>query len=302
MRLFISGMPACGKSTFSRWLASEHDFIRCPSTEEPGDAFLAEIEWAMQHANDTVVDYGFPEGFSSPLRIRRAYAHSGPSTFRRVREFVPGGAMAVSPRVLAAAATLSAEFTAGNARLGRVAQVGGPPLTRLDCFVSRPWRAMAGQLDADDRLVQLWLATMIWGHARDNRGPGKVLTALNTSNNVVAILRHSIGLLDAGNFASAYVSCFPRGAGYLDGFGESFFTKWLWSAGLGSALLPLPLVFDDRVRAALVLLGPTWDLSGRNGAQRYVDYCCLAADVAYHLAAAVGHLDAEKVEYALYCL
>lgn len=62
IRLFISGIPACGKTTFTRWLASEHDFVRCPSTEEPSAIFLAEIQWALEHQSKIVIDYGFPEG------------------------------------------------------------------------------------------------------------------------------------------------------------------------------------------------------------------------------------------------
>ena len=226
--------------------------------------------------------------------------------------------MALSPRVLAAATSLSAEFTAGSGRLGRVAQVGGPPRSRLDCFASGPWRKMAGKLadpavrtaaldlldnrcpavptsdydswyyidrsvlmglsaaarqqtaDADDRLVQLWLATMIWGHARDNRGPGKVLAALVACKDVVSTLRHSTTLLDAGNLAGAYTSCLPRSAGYLTGFGESFFTKWLWSAGLGAGLIPT----TARVRRSGARCpGPVGDDMGFVGPQPRTTLC-----------------------------
>ena len=62
MRLFILGIPACGKTTFSRWLVSERGFVRCPSTEEPSAFFVSEIERALEHATDIVIDYGFPEG------------------------------------------------------------------------------------------------------------------------------------------------------------------------------------------------------------------------------------------------
>jgi hypothetical protein len=48
------------KTTFSRWLASEHGYIRCPSGEEPSDAFIAEINQAVSHSTKVVVDWGIP--------------------------------------------------------------------------------------------------------------------------------------------------------------------------------------------------------------------------------------------------
>ena len=141
---------------------------------------------------------------------------------------------------------------------------------------------------------------MIWGHARDNRGPGKVGVAITTYNALVTTLRTSMALLDLGKLAGAYASCTYLQAGYLAGFGESFFTKWLWSAGLAAGQRPLPLVFDDRVRAALRTIGPTWALAGGNAGQRYEDYCTLADHVATDLAEGpLGHTNAGNVEYAL---
>ena len=215
----------------------------------------------------------------------------------------------------AASASLSATLNANAGRLIRVAQIGGPALSRLDCFVAKPWRKMADALadpqasaatvfdlldnrcpvvpgsdydawyyvdraflqtlaptdearslpNPDDRLIQLWFATMIWGHARDNRGPGKVGAAITTFKRPGDHPAHLHGPArprQAGRGLTA--ACTYLQAGYLAGFGESFFTKWLWSAGLAAGQRPLPLVFDDRVRAALRTIGPTWALAGGN--------------------------------------
>jgi len=60
--LFISGVPATGKTTFSRWLASNMDYVRCPSGEEPGPNFRREIEAAIDSGAPVVVEMGFLEG------------------------------------------------------------------------------------------------------------------------------------------------------------------------------------------------------------------------------------------------
>lgn len=257
---------------------------------------------------------------------------------------------AANSRVTAASAAMVAALTNPSTKwIRQVAQIGGPDLTRMNCFIGRPWLSEADKLgdprltalvyglvnnlcpavpgsdpnswlyvdrdllktlsaaaraatpDRDDRLVQLWLATMIWGHPRDNRGPAKVAGALGTYAAVVTTLRHSMRLLDGGNLAGAFATCSYGGQSYLPRFGESFFTKWLWSAGLASGQDPLPLVFDDRVRAAMASIGQ-WSLVGRNASQRYVDYCTLADGVATNLTRRYGPVSAEKVEYALYCL
>jgi hypothetical protein len=60
--LFISGVPATGETTFSRWLASEKGYVRCPSGEEPGVSFRQEIEAAIASGAPVVLEMGFLEG------------------------------------------------------------------------------------------------------------------------------------------------------------------------------------------------------------------------------------------------
>jgi hypothetical protein len=219
-------------------------------------------------------------------------------------------------------------------------------LSRLGCFVSRPWKKAAAKIPdarlkslvldlverrcpavpgsdpdswfyidhallsglsagaqgSDDDLLQLWIAVMIWGRASDNRGPAAVARALGSPKaDVVKRLRASMAAVYGGNLVSAYQLC-ATGTGYLPGIGPSFFTKWLWAVGLAAGQSPLPLIFDSRVDGVGRSLGPEWTYKGGNMAERYADYCQLAADVAAYLTPQIGHVDAEKIEYALYCL
>jgi hypothetical protein len=152
-------------------------------------------------------------------------------------------------------------------------------------------------------VVRLWVATMIWGFVGDNRGPGRVVRALGGGLATVAPrLQASVQWIDQGNLMMAYSYCLPNGGSYLAGIGRSFFTKWLWAVGLGltePATRPLPQ--DDKVRTTATQLGPAWKFVGRNEGVRYRDYCELAEAVAGHLAPNHGALDAEKVEYTLFC-
>jgi hypothetical protein len=60
MRLFISGIAGCGKTTFARWLSDAQGYIRCPSGEEPvPGTFFGEIEAAIASERSVVIDWGF---------------------------------------------------------------------------------------------------------------------------------------------------------------------------------------------------------------------------------------------------
>lgn len=60
VHLLIAGIPASGKSSFARWLVDNHDYVRCPSGEEPGASFLTEIDQARSAGPNVVIDWGFP--------------------------------------------------------------------------------------------------------------------------------------------------------------------------------------------------------------------------------------------------
>ena len=69
MHLLISGIPATGKSTFSRWLATERGYKRCPSSEEPDwSVFFQQIDETRSHSENVVIDCGFPVNQLSRVR------------------------------------------------------------------------------------------------------------------------------------------------------------------------------------------------------------------------------------------
>jgi len=69
MHILITGVPATGKSTFARWLAAEHGYVRCPSGEEPNPStFLADIDRARKMSANVVIDWGFPPSQLNEVR------------------------------------------------------------------------------------------------------------------------------------------------------------------------------------------------------------------------------------------
>lgn len=69
MHLLVAGIPGTGKSTFARWLVSEHGYVRCPSGEEPGTNFFRDIDEARQTSENVVIDWGFPVGMLDTVRL-----------------------------------------------------------------------------------------------------------------------------------------------------------------------------------------------------------------------------------------
>lgn len=157
--------------------------------------------------------------------------------------------------------------------------------------------------DAEDR-IRLWVATMIWGHSLDNRGPRKVASSLGSRSltQLATSLTSSWNSVAADRLVEAHQACEGDASGSLATVGQSFFTKWLWAAGLSLSIDTIhPLILDGnilRVRRGQ----PGWTLHGENPAQRWVYYCSLASEVAHHLRRRYPGIDSEKVEYALYCL
>ncbi len=164
--------------------------------------------------------------------------------------------------------------------------------------IDRPFlkKLSAGARTSDQDLVQLWLATMMWGYATDNRGPSRVGKAMNQSwATFVRKLRLSLERIDNRQFVDAYRGSQSQGLSYLPGIADSFFTKWFWTVSLGNPRLPLTLlIFDGRVAGSAT--GKTWALQGKNVAERYVYLCELV-----ELVATAQGLSSEQVEYGLYC-
>jgi hypothetical protein len=177
--------------------------------------------------------------------------------------------------------------------------IGEPAMTELEAAypegISRDdLRSMAdGAATGDtERLLRLFVATMMWGVGRgDGRGPWRTATGLRSEGALDSIVE-TAALVRAGAAAEAF-DRLARGPGRLERIGQSFFTKWLWIAGAGAGLAPQPLILDYRVSASLRSL--QWRAERRGAALRYTAYL----DQASQWAGALG-VASETIEQALF--
>jgi hypothetical protein len=152
----------------------------------------------------------------------------------------------------------------------------------------------ANSTSAATDLVRLWVATMMWGSGTSNgRGPWRTAQGL-ADPDLLAVLDRTFGLVANGKLRDAY-SAFK-----VDGCGESYFTKWLWSASLGAGTAtPTPLILDLRVRAVLGIVNR--DSLQPRGASGYIKYVDQMSSVASTLNAKKGlHMTAEKLEWLMF--
>lgn len=146
-------------------------------------------------------------------------------------------------------------------------------------------------------LIRLWVATMMWGSGTSNgRGPWRTAQGL-ADRDMPTVLDRTFGLVAEGRLRDAY-SAFD-----IDGCGESFFTKWLWSAALAdSTASPTPLILDRRVCDVLgIIYPPTTAWRQPLGATGYVEYVDQMSTVVSTLQETIGpHMTAEKLEWLMF--
>lgn len=120
---------------------------------------------------------------------------------------------------------------------------------------------------SDLDVVTAWITTMCWGAGPRNKSRLRQWHRALEHANLPSKLHHVRDLVREGELAHAHKHA------WLPGCQESFFTKWLWACGLPLTgdLDPQPLVYDDRVKKSLRLLG--YSPTGRNRSVRWVEYC-----------------------------
>jgi len=153
----------------------------------------------------------------------------------------------------------------------------------------------AARSRTSDRLVKLFVATMMWGSGTTNgRGPRRTAEALNCTG-LAETLRMTQEAVFDGDLERAHSKF------YVSGIGESFFTKWLWATSLGAESTSRPLILDYRVRSCLharLRNHPGW--TRLRGAAGYVNFVSLVHTAADLLPDSLGEVDAEKIEWLLF--
>lgn len=60
MKLLLAGIPGTGKTTFAKWLVTEHRYVRYPPRDEPDGISFEETDAIVESNEDVVIDWGFP--------------------------------------------------------------------------------------------------------------------------------------------------------------------------------------------------------------------------------------------------
>lgn len=201
------------------------------------------------------INVGEDSVLSALRRLMDASDHLTPNPVR-AHEFRPGTWQRWMDGSPAAMKVVDGYVTADSSAGGRI--------SRADLA------SLAATIDDEDHdsLVQLFVATMIWGSGTSNgRGPRNTAAALGDERLVPSLVDSRQLILD-NKPAEAYTSFRSRGVG------PAFFTKWFWAVGLDRQLDPTPLILDARVWASLKALG--WDSRRAAGsarrAKRYTAY------------------------------
>ncbi len=157
--------------------------------------------------------------------------------------------------------------------------------------------ALAGDATSADpaALIRLFVATMMWGSGTTyGRGPRRTAEALS-ADNLADVLLETRDAVHTDDLVSAHR------AFSVQGVGESFFTKWFWTASLDREDQRRPLILDNRVRAVLHrILGshPSWKV--HRGGAGYDAYVAVIHDAADALSPTFPHIDAEKIEWLMF--
>jgi len=65
-RLLVTGVPCAGKTTFARWLASEHAFTAFLADHDQN--WTVDLVAAVNDGKDVILDYGIPAGSIPTVR------------------------------------------------------------------------------------------------------------------------------------------------------------------------------------------------------------------------------------------
>lgn len=107
-------------------------------------------------------------------------------------------------------------------------------------------RSLVYEANSSNRVIEGFLAVMIWGYAADARGPWRVNRILNQPE-LIDSLTVALTCLEAEQLDLAYQALVDQGPKYL---GPAFATKYLYFSGNLAHKLQ-PLILDSIISAAL---------------------------------------------------
>lgn len=111
----------------------------------------------------------------------------------------------------------------------------------------------AAETEAVSTVRQLFLATMLWGYGTVGYGPWRMAHITSNLDQLDGVLFSALRAIKYGSVRAAFSALQDAHIPFL---GPSYFTKYLYFAGLGCGIDHYPLILDTRILQSLgALLG-----------------------------------------------
>ena len=114
-----------------------------------------------------------------------------------------------------------------------------------------PLAREASQTETPSAIRQLFLATMMWGYGTVGYGPWRMAHITANIEHLDKVLFNALRAIKYGSVSTAF-SIFQEA--HIPFLGPSYFTKYLYFAGLGCGIDRYPLILDNRVLQSLSAL------------------------------------------------
>ncbi len=160
-------------------------------------------------------------------------------------------------------------------------------IRRLDIV---PFATEAVASENGSAIRQLFLATMLWGYGTVGYGPWRMAHITKDIDQLDHVLLTTLRNIKHGAVHAAY-NTFQNA--HIPFLGQSYFTKYLYFAGLGCGVNHYPLILDTRILQSLTtLLGTRYFSNGT--ADDYLSYL-----ITLHEWAEIIDCRADSIEYLL---
>lgn len=161
-------------------------------------------------------------------------------------------------------------------------------IRRLDIV---PFAYEAAASENRSSIRQLFIATMLWGYGTVGYGPWRMAHITKDIDQLDQVLMTTLRHIKYGELRAAYNTIQDAHIPFL---GQSYFTKFLYFAGLGCGINRYPLILDMRILQSLnTLLGAR--LFSNGTADDYLNYL-----LTLHEWAEIIDCRADSIEYLLF--
>ncbi len=161
-------------------------------------------------------------------------------------------------------------------------------IRRLDIV---PLAREASETESPSDIRQLFLASMLWGYGTVGYGPWRGAQITQSIEQLDSVLLTALRSIKRGSVGEAFNTLMEA---HIPFWGQSYFTKYLYFAGLGCGIDHYPLILDTRILQSLnkLLGGRIFSAGTVDDYQKYI--------MTLHEWAEILDCRADSIEYLLF--